>query len=199
MRRSLLVLLVLYSLAAVALAQFGATPQGGVELHGRSYNDLYAAQRILLSNYCRLDFQGARLQPGGWGRFRPYTALPDNPDFSRIVVVTRFDIEIPDQPSELLNVNYQTVGYYEIGEGYTAATTSEHVEFRAQEQNNALVVTAISPGAPQVSAKAAVAWMNLQLSDPKTSDFERAHLKDALAQLNRLLPQARPASKTAGK
>lgn len=199
MRRSLPVLLVLLSLAAVAPAQYGVASQSGVELHGRSYSDLYAAQRILLSNYCRLDFEGGRLQPGGWSHFRPYTSLPDNPDFSRVVVVTRFDIEIPDQPSELLNVNYQAVGYYEIGEGYTATTASDRVEFRAREQNNALIITDIGTEAPHVSPKAAIAWMHLQLNDPKTSDFEREHLKDALVQLNRFVPQARTASKTPGK
>lgn len=190
MRRSLLVLLFLFSLATAALAQYGANPQPGVQLRGRSYSELYAAQRMLLSSYCRLDFEGARLQPGGWNRFKPYTSMRENPDFSRVVVVTRFDIETPDQPSELLNVNYQAIGYYQMGEGYTADATNERVEFRAQEQRDSLMITAMDPTGPHVSPRSAIAWINLQLNDPKTSDFERAHLKDALVQLNRLLPSA---------
>lgn len=66
------VLVVLLPLTAAAVAQLGASQsspqlvsqvaqQGGVKLNGRSYGDLYAAQRTLLSSYCRLDFEGARL------------------------------------------------------------------------------------------------------------------------------------------
>lgn len=193
MRRTWIALLFL-SLTTAALAQYGSTPEGGVKLHGLSFSDLYGAQKILLSNYCRLDFEGGRLQPQGWVRFKPYTSMRENPDFTRVMVVTRFDIETPEQPSELLNVNYQVVGYYQVGEGYTAAPSNEHVEYRVQEQSGTLTITAISPETPQVSPRAALAWMTLQLNDSKTSDFERAHLKDAIVQLNRLLPHAAPAS-----
>ena len=42
---------------------------------------------------------------------------------------------------------------------------------------------------PHVSPRAAIAWMNLLLGDPKTTELERAHLKDAVQQLNKFLPQ----------
>jgi hypothetical protein len=134
-----------------------------------------------------LDFEGARLQAGGWERFRPYTSLGANPEFTRILIVTRFDVETPEQPSEELNVHYQTVGSYQLDEGYTAGSSSEQAEFRVQEQNGVLLVTAVSPESPHVSPRAALAWMKLLLDDPKTSDFERAHLLDAVNQLNKLL------------
>jgi hypothetical protein len=154
---------------------------------------LYAAQRLLLSSFCRLDFEGARLQAEGWERFRPYTSLRANPEFTRILIVTRFDVETPEQPSEELNVHYQTVGSYLLDEGYTAGSSSEQAEFRVQEQNGVLLVTAVSPESPHVSPRAALAWMKLRLDDPKTSDLERAHLLDAVNQLNNLLPAPHPA------
>jgi hypothetical protein len=198
MHRRLLSLLFLFVLTAAAWAQYGPSAQPGVKLHGRSFEELYTAQKVLLSNYCRLDFEGARLQPAGWNRFKPFTSLRANPEFTRVIVVTRFSIEAPEQPTESLNTTYQTVGYYEEGAGYTAHSSSDEVTFRMQVQNGDLLVTAVSPETPHVSPRAAIAWMNMRLSDPKTSELERAQLKDAVNQLNKLLPQPHPAATTTG-
>jgi hypothetical protein len=195
MRRSLLPLLFLFLWTCAAVAQFGSTAQPSVRLRGRSFADLYAAQKVLLSNYCRLDFEGARLQSAGWSRFKPYTSLRVNPEFTSVVVVTRFDIEGQQQPSEMLYANYQAVGIYDESEGYTAAASSERVAFRIQEQGDSLLVSEISPETPHVSPRAAIAWMTLRISDPKTSELERAHLKDALEQLNKSQTQPHPATK----
>ena len=56
-----------------------------------------------------------------------------------------------------------------------------------QEQNGALMITAVSPESPHVSPRAALAWMKRLLDDPKTDDLERQHLRDAVNQLNTLL------------
>ena len=66
MSRRLFPLLFLFVCTSAALAQFGSSSsQPGVKLRGRSFAELYAAQKVLLSNYCRLDFEGARLEPAG--------------------------------------------------------------------------------------------------------------------------------------
>ncbi len=193
MHRRLLFLLLLFCWATAAPAQFNSAPQPEVKLRGRNVGDLYAAQMALLSNYCRLDFAGARLQPAGWDHFKPFTSLRANPDFTRVTIVTRFDVESPTEPSETLTVSYQTMGFYQQGEGYTPDAESDQVEFRVQERNGNLLVTGATPETPHVSVRAAIAWMNLLLADPKTTEPERAHLKDALMQLNRLLPKTRAA------
>lgn len=193
MHRRPLALLFWFVWTSAALAQLSSAPQPGVKLRGHSFSELFAAQKTLLSSYCRLDFEGARLEAEGWTRFKSYTSLRANPDFNRIVIVTRFNIETPEQPVEELNASYQTIGYYQEGEGFTAVATSDQVTYRVQEQNGDLLVTAVRPESPHVSARAAVAWMNMRLADPKTADFERTHLKDAVQQLNRFLPQPRQA------
>ena len=193
MRCRLISLLILLGCTTAALAQFNSGPQGGVKLRGLSASDLYAGQKVLLSNYCRLDFSGARLQPEGWVRFKPYTSLRTNPEYTRIAIVSRFDMESPSQPSEYLTVNYQMLGFYQQGEGYTAALETDRVEFRVKEQNGNLLVTDMTPDTPHVSARAAIAWMNLLLGDTKTAEPERAHLKDAVLQLNALLAKMRAA------
>ncbi len=169
MRRHLLALLFCTALTSAALAQFSSAPQPGVKLQSHSLSELYAAQKILLSNYCRLDFEGARLQAAGWNRFKPYTSLRANPEFNRIVIVTRFNIETPEQPVEELSASYQTAGSYQEDEGYTAQPGSDQVTFRVQEQNGDLLVTQIRPESPHVSPRAAIAWITLRLADRKTS------------------------------
>ena len=200
MNRRLFPLLFLMVFTAAALAQFGSSTSSppGVKLRGRSFAELYAAQKVLLSNYCRLDFEGSRLEPAGWNRFKPYTSLRNNPEFTRVVVVTRFNIESPEQPSEELSASYQAIGYYQEGEGYTPASSKDQVTFRLQEQNDTLLVTEIHPETPHVSPRAALVWMNLRLADPKTSERERALLNDAVRQLNKALPQPRPTTNPPG-
>jgi len=198
MPRRPLALLFWFVLTSAALAQLNSAPQPGVSLRGHSFGELFAAQKVLLSNYCRLDFEGARLDAAGWNRFKPYTSLRANPEFHRIVIVTRFNIEDPGQPTEELSVNYQTLGFYQEDEGYTALSSSDQVTFRIQEQKGGLLVTEVRPESPHVSPRAAATWMNLRLADPQTSDPERIHLRDALQQLNKFLPPARPAAPPQG-
>jgi hypothetical protein len=200
MCRRVLSFLFLLVMAGAAMAQSGPmlqmNAQPGVKLRGRSFADLLAAQKVLLSDYCRLDFDGARLQPLGWNRFKPFTSLRVNPEFTRVVIVTRFDIVVPELPSEELNVNFQTVGFYEEGEGYTVSASNDRVAIRVQQQSGDLLVTEVRPAAPHVSPRAAIAWMNSRLAAPATTELERAHLKDALDQLKRLFPQPQPAATT---
>src|ERR1700676_3801056 len=152
MFRRLRSLLILFVLTAAALAQYGSSAQPGsqpgVRLRGRSFAELYAAQKVLLSNYCRLEFDGARLQASGWNRFKPFTSLRANPEFTRIIIVTRFDIEAPERPTEELYANYHAVGFYDEGEGYSDHSANDRVEFRVQEQNGNLLVTEVRPNTP---------------------------------------------------
>jgi len=106
-------------MTSVASAQFGTNLQPSVKLKGRSFADLYASQKILLSNYCRLDFEGARLEPTGWERLKPFTSIHTNPEFNNVVVVTRFATEQPEQPSEHVIATYQVVGTYDEEEGFS--------------------------------------------------------------------------------
>ena len=49
-------------------------------------------QRRVVSAYCRLDFQGARLSPEGWERMRNLTMFRENPDFHSFFVVSRYQL-----------------------------------------------------------------------------------------------------------
>jgi hypothetical protein len=148
---------------------------------------------VLLSGYCRLDFEGARLQPGGWSRFKPYTSLRSNPDYARIVIVTRYDIETPEAPSNIVEVSYPSVGVYEETQGYLPLSGVDKVTFHLREQAGDLIILDLDPETPHVSVRAALAWMKQRLADPATSELEQVHLKDAVARLTALLPPPAPA------
>lgn len=193
MRGCSLALLFWLALATAGLAQLSSAPRMGIPLGGRGVDEL-AARKVLVSNYCRLDFEGARLEEAGWNRFKAYTSLHANPEFNRIVIVTRFNVESPAQPVEELGASYQTLGFYDEGEGYTAMAASDQVVFHLQEQKGDLLVTEVRPAWPHVSARAAVGWMNMRIADLQTNDVERSHLKDAVRQLNKFLPQPRTAA-----
>jgi hypothetical protein len=186
-------LLVLTTATFAQMGQMGSRPGMTTDVpmppDTKNSIDLSSKQRILLSNYCRLDYEGARLRPDGWKRFRPYTSTSANPDYRTLVIVTRFSVETPAQLAELVYVNYQDVGYYDERRGYVASATSERVEFQVEENNNEVLVVKASTEMPHVSPRAAIAWMNQRLANPKTSDMDRSHLRDAVEQLNKLLLQ----------
>jgi hypothetical protein len=196
-------LLVLTTTTFAQMGQMGSrpgmTPDMPMPPDTRSSIDLSSKHRILLSNYCRLDYEGARLRPDGWKRFRPYTSMSANPDYRSLVIVTRFNVETPAQLAELVYVNYQDVGYYDERRGYVASATSERVEFQVEEVNNEVKVAKVSTEIPHVSPRAAIAWMNERLANPKTTDVDRVHLRDAVEQLSKILPRPSLTAPAQGK
>lgn len=185
-----------------AMAVVGQLP--GVPLNSRTELDVLTKERILLSNYCRMDFEGARLSPGGWDRISRYTSVSSNPDYNRLAVVSRFsvdavDSENPERGAEALYVTYRVLGYYDELGGYRAAATNEQAEFEVGERGGQVLVTGVSPGMPHVSPQAAVAWMKLRMANPKTSNDEQARLQEAVQQLTKYLPVPRTATPPPGK
>jgi hypothetical protein len=204
MYRRLFSFSLLLVLTTATFAQRGQPPMGQTEMRPgtvpdaltqtdtKSIVDLATKKRRVLSNYCRLDFDGARLSPEGWNRFEPYTSISANPDYRRLVIVSRFSVEPPEESAELLYVNYQDEGYYDDRGGYVASSAKERVEFQVEEKNNDAVVARVSTEMPHVSPRAAITWMTQRLSDPKTSEANRTRLKDAIEQLTKLIPQPIP-------
>jgi hypothetical protein len=178
-------LLFLLLTAAWLPAQIGVTPQnsGGMRLRNRSSADVLGAQRILLSNFCRLDFEGARLQPDAWARIKPYTSVRPAEEWPRIIIVTRWDTEAVENASDSLTVTYKISGVYDMTAGYSAISASERVRFVIRERDDNLIITSITPDAPHLSARAALGWMRQRLADATISDSEHAHLRAAIAQL----------------
>jgi len=206
-----LLLLVLTPIAFAQLGQMGGRQTGQSQI-GQSAPmshvpeppnvvDTLTKKRVLVSNYCRLDYEGTRLRPDGWNRFKAYTSILVNPKYNGFFIVTRFNVE-PPAPSgvdDLYYVNYPTVAYYDDRLGYRASTINERTEIQVEDVDGELRVTHISPEMPHVSPRAAMEWINLRLADPKTSDDARIRLKDAAEHLSKYLPQPKPATPTPDK
>lgn len=184
-------------LALSAFGQIGLSPHPGipgVRLRGRNPADLAAASKSLLASYCRLDFEGARLAPEGWARFKPYTNLHSNPDFQQVLIVSRYDIVTDEDHPNTVTVNYRILGVFDRYEGYSTLNTTTVAQFRTEEKDGDLVIVGMSSPLPRVSPQAAVNWMKARAADAQTPEAERVYLQEAMKQLSRLVPQPRPAA-----
>src|SRR5271165_4380763 len=54
--------------------------------------------REIVSKYCRLDYDGARLDPQSWARVQPVVWWKTNPDYSQINVISRYTVDAPPVP-----------------------------------------------------------------------------------------------------
>ena len=84
----------------------------------RSFEQMTVEQRQLVSAYCRLDFQGARLSPEGWEHMRNLSTFRENPDFTSIFIVSRYQLIETTVPGYEFSVAYVVIGRYEEGAGY---------------------------------------------------------------------------------
>ena len=190
-------LMFLFCAMLPAFGQIGLSTQSGVpgiRLHGRSAADLAAAQKNLLASYCRLDFEGARLDADGWTRMKPLTSMRTNPDFHQVLIVSRYDVLTNQDHPATVTVNYRVLGIFDLNEGYTTLNTNSTTEFRTQEQNDELVIVGMSSPLPRVSVQAAMSWMKARLADRELPDSQRVYMESAVKQLDRLMPPSRPAT-----
>ena len=101
---------------------------------------------------------GMRLQPGGWAHFKKFSTIANNPEFTRVIIVARFDTRVPDDPNELPSANYLMVGFYDLLEGYKATpNATDCVIFQLLGSGEDYVVTSVSPETPHVSPRSAIA------------------------------------------
>ncbi len=124
-------------------------------------------------------------EPDAWARVKPFTTLRPAEEWPRILIVTRWDFEVLEEARDSQIVTYKLTGVYDLAEGYSAISASEQVQFVMHEHDGNLLITAITPDAPHLSARAALAWLRQRLNDAGTSDPERAYLRDAIAQIER--------------
>jgi hypothetical protein len=148
----------------------------------RSFEQTTIEQRQLVSNYCRLDFQGARLSPEGWERMRNLSSFRDNPDFTSIFIVSRYQLIETTVPSYELDVAYVVIGRYEEGAGYMPMPSVRNVTFETRDQSGELRIIRINSSTPFVSRKAAIDWLKAKLAKQKEASG-RAQIEAAIQEL----------------
>ena len=154
-------------------------------------------QRQLVSAYCRLDFQGARLSPEGWERMTSLVTYHENPDFGSVFIVSRYQLIETTVPGYEFGVAYVVIGRYEEGAGYMPMPSVRNVTFETRDQNGELRIVRIDPPTPFVSRKAAIDWLKSRLTNQK-EESGRAQIEASIKALeaeSASPPASKPVSK----
>lgn len=143
----------------VAFAQFGV-PLNRDEQHAEP-----ARIRELVGQYCRLDYDGARINPQDWPKMQPLVAWRTNPDFPIINVISRFTLDdqpVPEHGKYLITVHYRLIGRFTMGEGFSKenAGSTENVVVTVGQVNGDWRVTDVEPNYPHPSRTAMLKWLN---------------------------------------
>lgn len=158
------------SLALAMVFVAGARAQFGVPLNHSDPKMEPVAVRELVANYCRMDYSGARLDPGAWLKLQPLVSWKTNPDYPLIMVTSRFDVDaepIPQHGKYNVTVHYRVLGRYDMGEGYSPESSSavQDVQFAVSEVNGDWRITDVEPNYPHPSRAATMQWLNKKLAE----------------------------------
>src|ERR1043165_2595027 len=172
MRHLFLVVLFLTCMCASAQIRFGQRRDEQV--------------RTVVTNYCRLDYEGARLANESWTRMKPLTTWKDNPDWHGFTVILHYDVL--SATSEGLHgsgvtVNYAVLGRFERGLGYTPEPGKEEGLFRLKGVDGDWRIDTLEPPInPHVSKARAIAWLKSAMANEKNTD-EKIEVQKALKDL----------------
>ncbi len=143
--------------------------------------------RELVSKYCRLDYEGTRLDPQSWSKIQPLVWWRSSPEYTQIDVISRYTVDsepVSNHGKYIVAVHYRLLGIYDLTTGYVpepeAATqdvsftvTSENTEWRIADAENTF---------PHPSRAAMLKWLNDKIS-AAPDDAAKARYQDALKQL----------------
>jgi len=150
--------------------------------------------RELVSKYCRLDYDGARLEAQGWAKFEPLVTWRTNPEYVEINVIARYNVDPePDSSGHgkyTVTVHYRLLGSYNLNIGYVpeARGATQDVQYTVTDTKGEMRISDAENNLPHPSRAAMLRWLNSQLATAQ-DDTARARYQDALRKL-----QAQPAS-----
>lgn len=153
-----------------------------------------AQQRLTVINYCRMDFDGARLNSQTFERMRPLLMQAENPKFDSFEVVARYSVPTPPDPSGPVVATYRLVGRWDNRAGWKEANFIEDVRFDVVQREGAALIANIEPGHPHVSTRAALTYLRQRLGSAQT-DSERTMLQKGIDAITAVANPA-PASST---
>src|ERR1039457_3322335 len=102
-----------FALSLVFSFAMGSAAQFPLPLN-RVEQDTKAEQiRELVSKYCRLDYEGARLDPQAWPKLQPLLWSTTNPDYTQMDVVSHYTVEtapVLTHGKYTITVHYRLLG-----------------------------------------------------------------------------------------
>ncbi len=180
-RRVFQVLLLLICSACLLAAQF-PIPTNRIEEDTRP-----AQTRELVSKYCRLDYDGARLDPQAWPKIQPLVRWNSPPDYSQINVITRYSVDSEPTSSHgryTVTVHYHLLGVYDLTTGYAPEPPgpTQDVAFTVTSENTGWRIADAENTFPHPSRAAMLKWLNAKISTTQ-EEGAKALLQSALKQL----------------
>ena len=146
--------------------------------------------RELVSKYCRLDYEGARMGPQGWPKLQPLVWWKTNPDYTQMNVISRYTVEtapVLTHGKYTITVHYRLLGRFETGIGYSreAANSNEDVDYIVTAVNDEWRIDDAEPNFPHPSRAAMLKWLNDQISttqDPAAKNLYQEAVQKLQAQ-----------------
>ncbi len=145
-----------------------AWAQFGIPLSHDDSRPQPAQIREAVAQYCRLDYEGARLDAQGWPKMQGLVSWRANPDFPLVNVISRYTIEeqpVPTHKKFAIAVHYRLKGQFVLGEGFSKDLSSsvEDVVYTLAQVNGEWKIVDIEPNYPHPSKDATLKWLNEQL------------------------------------
>jgi hypothetical protein len=186
-RRLLTAFIFLAGSSHLLLAQFPINTQKPVE-------DATPSQvRTLVSNYCRLDYEGGRLDPKMWTKFQPLVWWTEAPKYTQIDVVARYVVDSEPESRNnkyVVSAHYRLLGTYDLVNGYVPepSGTMQNVDFLVSSENTEWRIGDAENTFPHPSRAAMLKWLNEQIATTQDAPTKQ-RLQRALTEV-----QAQPAS-----
>ena len=146
---------------------------------------------IAVREFCRLDFLGGRLSPEGWARMKSLTSWKENPAWRQFRVGSRYEQtgETNGYHNARIAMQYQVLGDFELGVGFTPAPASQSIDFKLKENDDQWRIESTDPELfiPHVSKTRAIQWLT-EKQKTVTDPGEKISIESALKQLRPVAP-----------
>ena len=166
-RRIALIAIILTTASVGAVAQFPMPTQ-------RPQEDITGVQvREIVSRYCRLDYEGARLDPSNWSKFQPLVWWTSAPEISKVNVIARYTVDpepVENHGKFTVTVHYRLLGTFDPALGYIREPegTNQDVYYGVTQQNTEWRIADSDNNLPHPSRAAMIKWLTAQI--PVTQD-----------------------------
>jgi hypothetical protein len=162
-RRLVLIASVVLNTSVFVFAQFPMPTQ-------RPQEDMTGAQvRELVSKYCRLDYEGARLDPQMWPKFQPLVWWTSAPEVSKINVIARYTVDpdpVENHGKYSVTVHYRLLGTFDPALGYVREPegSNQDVYYSVTQQNTQWRIADSDNNLPHPSRAAMLKWLTAQIA-----------------------------------
>ena len=154
----------------------------------RPPEDTQPAQiRELVSKYCRLDYEGVRLEQQGWSKFEPLVWWKSNPEYTQINVIARYTVDpepVSNHGKFTVTVHYKLLGTFDAATGYVREpeVSTQDVDFIVSVDNTNWRISNADNTLPHPSRAAVMKWLTGKIRTAQEV-ASKARYQDALTQL----------------